>query len=139
MMPSSKARTLNLLGLGVMLSLVGDTAIYIVLPTHTVEAGILLVDVGLMLSANRLIRIFINSPYGYLIERWPRRRVLIASQLIGALANLLYLFPGFWPMLAGRLLWGVAWSGIWIGSNTAVLDIATRADRERLVGRHHMS
>ena len=139
MMPSSKARTLNLLGLGVMLSLVGDTAIYIVLPTHTVEAGILLVDVGLMLSANRLIRIFINSPYGYLIERWPRRRVLIASQLIGALANLLYLFPGFWPMLAGRLLWGVAWSGIWIGSNTAVLDIATRADRGRLVGRHHMS
>jgi MFS family permease len=121
-----------------MLSLFGDTAVYIVLPTHTAEAGILFVDVGLMLSANRLIRIFINSPYGLMIERWPRRRVLIASQLLGAIANLLYVVTGFWPMLIGRLLWGVAWAGIWIGGNTAVLDTATDANRGQFVGRFHM-
>jgi MFS family permease len=121
-----------------MLSLFGDTAVYIVLPTHTAEAGILFVDVGLMLSANRLIRIFINSPYGLLIERWPRRRVLVTSQLLGAVANLLYVVTGFWPMLIGRMLWGVAWAGIWIGGNTAILDTATDANRGQFVGRFHM-
>lgn len=120
------------------LSLFGDTAMYIVLPTHTAQAGILLVDVGLMLSANRLIRIFINGPYGLLIERWPRRRVLIISQLIGAGANALYLVTGFWPLLIGRLLWGVAWAGIWIGGNTSVLDVAEPHNRGWLVGRYHM-
>ncbi len=136
-MPSSKARTVTLLGLGLMLSLFGDTAIYIVLPTHSADAGILLTQVGLMLSANRLIRIFINGPYGYLIERWPRRRVLVASQLIGAASNLLYVVTGFWPLLVGRLIWGIAWAGIWIGGNTAVLDVADSTDRGRLVGRFH--
>lgn len=135
-MPSS-SRVVTLLGLGLMLSLFGDTAIYIVLPTHYHTAGILLTQVGLMLSANRLIRIFINSPYGLLIERWPRRRVLITSQLIGAAANFLYVFTGFWPLLIGRLIWGVAWAGIWIGGNTAVLDVADSGNRGRLVGRFH--
>lgn len=127
-----------LLGLGTAIALFGDTAIYVVLPTHTVMAGILLADVGLMLSANRIIRIFLNSPLGMLIERVPRRRVLVAAQVIGAVASLCYVVTGFWPMLAGRLLWGIAWIGIWLGGNTAVLDVATRANRGRLVGRYHM-
>ncbi len=136
--PKNAQQIVNLLSIGLMLSLFGDTAIYVVLPTHTLDAGILLVDVGLMLSANRIIRIFINSPYGYMIERWPRRRVLIGSQLLGALSNLLYVFPGFWPLLIGRLLWGIAWAGIWIGGNTAVLDVADHTNRGSLVGRFHM-
>lgn len=128
----------RLLGLGTALSLFADTAIYIILPTHTQFAGILLADVGLMLAANRIIRIFLNSPLGVLIERVPRRRVLVVAQLIGAVASLFYVVTGFWPMLAGRLLWGIAWAGIWLGSNTAVLDVATSANRGRLVGRYQM-
>ena len=136
--PKTPQQIVNILSLGLMFSLFGDTAIYVVLPTHTLDAGILLIDVGLMLSANRIIRIFINGPYGYMIERWPRRRVLIGSQLLGAVANLLYVFTGFWPLLIGRLLWGIAWAGIWIGGNTAVLDVADHTNRGRLVGRFHM-
>src|SRR5690606_9380881 len=45
---------------------------------------------------------------------------------------------GFGPTLAGRLLWGIAWSGFWIAGNTAVLDVTTDANRGRLVGRLHM-
>ncbi len=126
--------TLLLLGLGLALSLPGDTALYVALPTHTVEAGIALAHVGLMLSANRLIRLFINAPYGMLIERIPRRWMLVPSLLIGGLSYFLYTVPGFWPLLIGRLLWGIAWAGIWLGGSTAVLDIATSQNRGRYSG-----
>ncbi len=126
--------TLILLGLGLALSLPGDTALYVALPTHTAEAGIALAHVGLMLSANRLIRLFINAPYGMVIERVPRRWMLVPSLLIGGLSYFLYTVPGFWPLLIGRLLWGVAWAGIWIGGSTAVLDIATSRNRGRYSG-----
>ncbi len=127
-----------LMGFGVALALFADLAIYVVLPTHTVDAGILLVDVGLMLSANRLIRIFLNGPYGMWIERLPRRPVLLFSQCVGITAAILYVVSGFWPTLIGRLLWGIAWSGFWLAGNTAVLDVATSANRGKLVGRFQM-
>jgi MFS family permease len=118
--------------------MLGDIALYIVLPTHTAQAGIALTDVGLMLSANRAIRIFINSPYGVLIERLPRRWVMLFSIFIGTLSTLLYTMPGFWPLLAGRLMWGVAWAGVWMGGSTVVLDIANHTNRGRFVGRLQM-
>ena len=127
-----------LLGLGTAIALFADLALYVVLPTHTADAGILLVNVGLMLSANRLIRIFLNGPYGVLIERIPRRPVLLLSQGFGITAALMYVVTGFWPTLAGRLLWGAAWAGFWLAGNAAVLDISTDANRGRLVGRFHM-
>ena len=128
----------HLMGAGVALALFADLALYVVLPTHTQQAGILLVDVGLMLSANRLIRIFLNGPYGMLIERVPRRPILLLSQIFGIIAALMYVTTGFWPLLAGRLLWGMAWSGFWLAGNTAVLDVATSVNRGKLVGRYHM-
>lgn len=128
----------TLMGLGVALALFADLAMYVVLPTHTADAGILLVDVGLMLSANRLIRIFLNGPYGVLIERLPRRPVLLFSQVVGIAAALLYVVSGFWPTLIGRFCWGIAWSGFWLAGNTAVLDVATSANRGKLVGRFQM-
>jgi MFS family permease len=131
-------RILWLTGLGVAVSMLGDIALYIVLPTHTVQAGIALADVGLMLSANRAIRIFINSPYGVLIERLPRRWVMLFSIFIGTLSTLLYTIPGFWPLLTGRLMWGVAWAGVWMGGSTIVLDIANDSNRGRFVGRLQM-
>ncbi|MBN1965997.1 MAG: MFS transporter, partial [Anaerolineae bacterium] len=131
-------RTLWLVGVGVALSLLGDNTLYIVLPTHTAEAGILLADVGLMLSANRLIRLFINGPYGLMLERVQRRKIVVPSLFLGAFSTLLYTLPGFWPLLIGRLLWGAAWAGIWIGGSTIVLDISTEANRGRFSGLYQM-
>lgn len=128
----------TLLGVGVFLALFSDTALYIVLPVNTESAGILLSQAGLMLAANRLVRIPLNGPGGLLIERLPRRRVLLAAQGCGVLASLLYVVTGFWPLLGGRLLWGVAWVGFWIAGNAALLDVAPAAQRGRLTGRFHM-
>jgi MFS family permease len=45
---------------------------------------------------------------------------------------------GFLPLLGARVLWGIAWSGIWIGGNTIVLDIAQDHNRGLLSGRYQM-
>ena len=134
----SHDRALFLMGLGVAISLLGDLTLYVVLPTHTQAAGIALADVGLMLSANRLIRILLNGPAGVLIERWPRRRIMVPALFAGALSSLLYTIPGFWPLLIGRLLWGAAWAGVWLGASTMALDLATPERRGRTIGRLQM-
>ncbi len=127
-----------ILGVGIFLALFSDTAMYIVLPVNMEKAGILLGQVGLMLAANRLVRIPLNGPAGLLIERLPRRRVLLAAQLIGVLSSLCYLLAGFWPLLIGRMLWGVSWVGLWIAGSAALLDVAPAESRGNLSGRFHL-
>jgi MFS family permease len=131
-------RIIWILGAGIALSLLGDATLYVVLPTHTSEAGILIGQVGIILSANRLIRLVLNGPYGVIVERSSRRKVLLASLLVGALATSLYTFQTFWVFVVGRLLWGAAWSGLYIGMNAVLYDIAGDGNRGRIIGRFQM-
>ena len=129
------ARVLFPLGLGTALSLMGDSTLYAVLPTHTADAGITLAAVGIILSANRLIRLFLNGPIGVLYDRSSRRRLFIPAIFIGALSTVIYAaWSGFWPLLTGRLLWGLAWVGIWVGGSTIILDVTTDTDRGHWTG-----
>jgi len=41
---------------------------------------------------------------------------------------------GFWPFLAGRLIWGVAWMLINVGGMTMILDVTTQANRGKFSG-----
>lgn len=129
------ARVLFPLGLGTALSLMGDSTLYTVLPTHTAEAGIALSSVGIILGVNRAVRIALNGPAGMAYERWPRRRLFVPALFIGALSTAIYAAThGFWPLLAGRLLWGLAWSGIWVGGAMVIFDVTTSQDRGRWTG-----
>ncbi len=128
-------RVLFPLGLGTALSLMGDATLYTVLPTHTAEAGIALSSVGIILGVNRAVRLFLNGPAGLAYDRWPRRRLFVPALFIGALSTAVYAATrGFWPMLVGRLLWGLAWSGIWVGGAMVILDVTTAQDRGRWTG-----
>jgi MFS family permease len=49
------------------------------------------------------------------------------------------LTQGYWLLLIGRLLWGIAWSGIWVAGNAIVLDMATAQNRGRLVGLYNVA
>ncbi|MCI0393465.1 MAG: MFS transporter [Chloroflexi bacterium] len=133
-------RALVAISLATGLSLLGDTTLYTVLPTHTAVAGVLVGDVGILLSANRFIRLALNGPVGVVVDRWPRRRIFVPAVFLGAVSTALYaLDQGYWPLLLGRLLWGLAWVGIWIGGNAIVLDISQADNRGRWVGRYHVS
>jgi Na+/melibiose symporter-like transporter len=57
------------LGLGTAFSLFGDTTMYAVLPTHTAEAGITLVMVGILLGVNRAVRLVFNGVAGWCYDR----------------------------------------------------------------------
>ena len=126
--------------IGTGLSLIGDSSLYAVLPTHVSDAGITLASVGIILSANRFVRLLLNGPAGLAYDRWPRRPLFVGALLLGAFSTALYAFRGgFWPLLAGRLLWGLSWSGIWVGGNAMIADICDRHTRGRMVGLYQTS
>jgi MFS family permease len=59
----------------------------------------------------------------------------VPALFIGSLSTAIYAVTrGFWPLLVGRLLWGLAWSGIWVGGATVILDVTTAQDRGRWTG-----
>jgi len=127
------------LGLGTALSLMGDATLYTVLPTHTADAGITLAGVGILLGINRAVRLFTNGPAGNAYDRFPRRRLFLPALFLGALSTAVYAATrGFWPLLVGRLLWGIAWSGIWVGGATMIMDVAAPHERGRWTGLYQV-
>ena len=130
-----------LLGIGTAISLLGDATLYTVLPDPTIasQVGITLTMVGFLLGVNRAIRLVLNSPVGLLYDRLPRRGLLVTSLFLGALSSVIYAVgTGFWPLLIGRISWGVAWSLLWIGGNAVILDISTDENRGRYSGQYQM-
>ena len=135
----STMRVLVPLGIGTALSLLGDSTLYTVMPKPEIaaQAGVTLTLVGLLLGANRIARLIFNPIAGVLYDRLPRRGLLIGSLFIGVVSTAVYAAGiGFVPLLIGRILWGAAWSGIWIGGNTIVLDIADENNRGFLSGQY---
>lgn len=136
--PPSSWRILLPVGVGTALSLAGDSAMYTVLPTHTAAAGVALASVGILLAANRLIRLLANGAAGWTSDKLSKRVVFIFSLFLGAFSTALYgLTTGFAWLLLGRLLWGVAWAGIWVAGNGLILQTAPVPQRGRWVGRYH--
>ncbi|HEY65239.1 MAG TPA: MFS transporter [Caldilineae bacterium] len=128
------------LGLAMALSLMGDATLYTVLPTHTAEAGIALGAVGVVLSVNRFIRLASNGFAGWLYDRLPdRRRLFLGALWLGVFSTVIYaLSPGLPLLLLGRLMWGIAWSGIWVGGNAIVLQMAPPSQRGAWVGIYQL-
>lgn len=137
----SPRRALIPIGIGTALSLFGDSTLYTVLPEPGVaaEAGVSLAMVGVLLGANRFARLLFNNLAGELFDRLPRRPLMIAAMIFGTLATLCYaLGRGPAVMLLGRVLWGAAWSGIWIGANAIALDVSSDSNRGAVTGRLQM-
>jgi MFS family permease len=123
------------LGLSTALSLMGDATLYTVLPTQTAAAGIALSSVGILLGVNRAVRILLNGPAGLAYDRSARRWLYVPALFVGALSTAIYAATtGFWPLLLGRVVWGIAWSGIWVGGATVILDVSTDQNRGRWTG-----
>ncbi len=140
MAKTNHQRALLVVSLATGLSLFGDTAMYTILPSHYDLLGLSLASVGILLSINRFIRVLLNGPIGILTDRWPRRHVFIPAVFIGGISTAIYaMFGSFLPLLAGRLLWGLAWSGIWVSGNAIVLDISNDKNRGMFIGRYQIA
>jgi MFS family permease len=139
--PRNIGRAITPLGIGVAVSLLGDNTLYTVLPNPPIaaQAGVTLSMVGVLLGVNRLVRVFTNPAAGMLYDRNRRRPLMISALILGALSTVVFALGRGFPLLfLGRLMWGAAWSGIWIGGNTIALDIAQDHDRGAVSGRFQM-
>ncbi len=103
------------LGIGLALSLLGDATLYAVLPSPEIarQAGLTLAMVGFLMGINRLVRLLFNGMAGWIYDRLPRRPLMLISLGIGTLSTAVYAFgSGPFTLTAGRMLWGLAWSGL---------------------------
>ena len=104
------------------LALPGDTVLYLLLPIHAAAFGVTLPEVGLLLAANRLVRI---AGYSWVAQFYAAKgpRAACALAAIGAFTAALgyAAFSGVWALLIARLIWGLSFAAM----NIAVHAIPT--------------
>jgi MFS family permease len=73
--------------LSMLLALAGDLTLYTVLPISFASLGLTLAMTGLLLSANRLIRLGSNSLAGLIVDRFGRRKPVLVGLALGAVST----------------------------------------------------
>jgi MFS family permease len=128
-----KRRRFLLTSLIVALSLLGDALLYAVLPSRPEAFGLRVWQVGILLGANRLVRLGTNELAGRLVRRGNSNRPLLGAVIAGGLITASYALPiGFWGLLAARLAWGACWSLLRVEGYLAAIAISTRRTRGRI-------
>ena len=108
-------------GIATALSLLGDQVLYSVLPVYFDELGLAPIEVGLILSINRWIRLITNHFAYRMAERFRSDLLFAVALLLGSLTTAMYFFTSLFTVLfVARLLWGLAWSFI---RHVGVLDV----------------
>ncbi len=116
-------------------SLFGDSMLYAVMPSRPSDWGLSVGLVGVLLSANRLVRLLSNTFAAHLFERLGGRLPFAAAMVLAVATTLTYGWAtAFWLLLLARLAWGVSWSVLRLGAYWTVLDEATDANRGFLMG-----
>lgn len=119
-----------------------DTFLLIV-PFYTVmfaEKGLTPSQIGVVLASWSIVGLLLEAPCGVLADRFSRRGLLAAAQLVRAAGFIVWLaFPTFWGFLVGLMLWGFK-SATFNGCFEAlVYDELKALDREteyaRVMGR----
>jgi MFS family permease len=114
-------RLVFIVGLTIGLSILGDSFLYGNLPIEAENLGIALPLVGVLLSANRLVRLISNTPASSLFEKFGPRKPFIASTVLALITTALYGAGwGFMVFLLARMGWGIAWSALRQGGYQAV-------------------
>ena len=118
------------------LTLPGDTVLYLLLPLHAAAFGVTLAEAGLLLAANRLVRIIGYGWVARFYERRGARDACLLAVLAAAVASLGYaLLPGLWWLLPMRLLWGLAFAAMNIATQALATVEASRAARRNGTAR----
>lgn len=95
------------------LALPTDVVLYLLLPMYAEQFGVSLVEAGVLLAANRLIRI---AGYGFVARLYARRGDRYVCTLAVVAATLCALgyatLSGLWALLPLRLLWGLAFAAL---------------------------
>jgi DHA1 family inner membrane transport protein len=116
------------------LSLPADVVLYLLLPMYASRFGVTLAEVGMLLAANRLVRI---AGYGFVARFYARhgdRLTCTLAVLAAAVCGLGYAtLSGFWALLPLRLTWGLCFAAL--NLSTQALATAEPAGAARRNGR----
>lgn len=116
------------------LSIMGDSLMYSLLPLEAPALGIALPLVGILLSANRWVRLLSNTWAAVIFRKFGARLPFLLSAVLGAIVALVYgVGWGFFAFLLARVGWGIAWSGLRQGGYEAIWR-GDAAQRGRLMG-----
>jgi predicted MFS family arabinose efflux permease len=120
------------------LALPGDTLLYLLLPLYAASFGVTLPEAGILLAANRLVRIagygWVGRFYG---SRGPRAACLLATA--GAIVStfLYAVASGIWLLLIARLIWGLSFAAMNIAvqalPTSVMMGVAQRMGRARAI------
>ncbi|GEM_PF-72269 len=114
------------------LCLLGDSALYVVLPLYYEAFGLTsLWEVGVLLAVNRFVRI----PVHPLVKRMYRNGSVVRGYQIAIMLTVISilacgLLKHFWLLVVARALWGVAWSLLRQGGQLAVLQAMRGEERQ---------
>ena len=117
----------------VSVSLLGDGMIYTILPSSPEFFNIKIWQIGILLSANRVVRLVTNEIAGRLANNDPTMRPLVFAAFLACLITFSYIIPwGFYGILFSRLLWGACFSLLRIEGYLAALKVSTSDNRSRI-------
>ena len=124
--------------LALALSLPGDTVLYLLLPMYAAQFGLTLAEAGVLLAANRLVRI---AGYGQVArfhaQSGDRATCTLAVATAAVCALGYATLSGFWALLPLRLLWGLCFAGLNLSTQSLAtadpVGAARRSGRSRAV------
>ena len=132
--PPRPERLVTITAAVIGLCILGDSFLYGLLPLEAKNLGIALPLVGILLSANRLVRLISNTWASAVFERLGPRTPFILAAVLSLITTALYgVGWGFVVFLFARLGWGIAWSALRQGGYQAIWTGAESA-RGRLTG-----
>lgn len=96
---------------------IGDAVLYPLLPVYYSEFQIPLAWVGLMLSANRIVRLLANTAVARAISRWGMKPIVLLGGILATLTTSLYgLGLGLWIFFVARIVWGLSYASLKIST-----------------------
>ncbi len=104
-----RQRNFSFLWVGQFISIIGDYVLFIALPFYTYNLTESVLATGAMFFVSTLPRLFLGSVAGVFVDRWDRKRTMIAADLLRVL-------------LVGLLLFVHSSSGLWLIYVSAFLE-----------------
>ncbi len=118
------------------LALLGDALLYAVLPAFAEEFGLTLTWVGIMLSANRIVRVFAYGFIAQLTQLLGVRNMCLTAAVTAVISTALYgVSQGPALMLFARVLWGLTYATLVLATLSYAIESRQNAGTRIGVGQ----
>ncbi len=118
----------------VFLGGIGGGIVFPILPVLGIEFGLSAFFIGLIISANKFTRVFINQLVGITIDTFGGKKPLVLGLIIESIGSILYVVSLYFPphgilLFLGRIVWGIGSAFLFISANTIALNLSETATR----------